>query len=125
MIVPAQISVILAGLSIADPALETARQEDIDASYFEGRWSFEDETCDSPNNWTMIAGGSFVSADVTGIWKWDEGRLTLNLVDLAIDEETGEIGGKFQMDGPVQIVDENTFTMAIMPDVYMMKRCPN
>ncbi len=95
----------------------------VDASYFEGRWAFDEETCDKSTNWTLLAGGNFVSEDLTGIWTWDERRLTLNLTDLAIDEETGEAGGRFQIDGPVTISGRDQFTLEIEPDDYIMKRC--
>lgn len=120
-----QISLLLAGPSIAEPAVPSANPVNNDASYFEGRWAFEEEACDMPTNWTMIAGGNFVSEDLVGTWDWSDGRLTLNLTDLAIDEETGESGGKFQMDGPVEIVAANLFNMTVEPDIYNMKRCPN
>ncbi|GAB5488491.1 MAG: hypothetical protein Pars2KO_20610 [Parasphingorhabdus sp.] len=120
-----QISLILAGPAIVEPAIKTTNPVNIDASFFEGRWAFEEDTCEMPTNWTMIAGGNFVSEDLVGTWDWSEGRLTLNLTDLAIDEETGESGGKFQMDGPVEIVASNLFKMTVEPDIYSMKRCPN
>lgn len=120
-----QVSLILAGPSIAEPAVLSADPIINDASYFEGRWAFEEEACDIPTNWTMIAGGNFVSEDLVGTWDWSDGRLTLNLTDLAIDEETGESGGRFQMDGPVEIVTANLFKMTVEPDIYNMKRCPD
>jgi hypothetical protein len=92
--------------------------------YFEGRWSFLDEHCDMPTNWTMIAGGNFISEDLAGSWKWQEGELVLSLEDLAIDEETGEPGGRFRMDGPVRIVGQDRFDFTIAPDVYQLQRCP-
>lgn len=95
----------------------------VDASYFEGRWAFDEETCDQPTNWTLLADGNFVSEDLTGSWRWDAGQLTLNLIDLAIDEETEEAGGRFQMEGPVTISGPGRFTFKIEPDDYLMKRC--
>ena len=113
-------AVLLSGVSVQD----TGKVESIDATYFEGRWAFDEETCDQPSNWTIIVGGNFVSEDLTGTWEWLNGRLTLSLIDLAIDEETGEAGGRFQMDGPVAIVGSNQFRLTIEPDVYVMNRCP-
>lgn len=96
----------------------------VDPSYFEGRWSFVDEDCLAPTSWTMIAGGNFVSEDLAGTWSWQDGELVLNLDDRAIDEETGEAGGRFRMDGPVTIVDRDRFDFVIAPDVYQLRRCP-
>lgn len=96
---------------------------DVDASYFEGRWAFVEEGCDQPTNWTLLTGGNFISEDLTGVWQWNEGRLRLNLTDLAIDEETQEAGGRFQMEGPVTIAGSEQFTLEIEPDAYVMKRC--
>ncbi len=112
------VSLVAPGPAIADAPLSVP-----DSSYFEGRWSLVDENCQGPGNWTMIAGGNFVSEDLVGTWAWGEGELVLRLDDLAIDEETGEAGGKFRMDGPVIIVDQNRFDYAIAPDVYQLKRC--
>lgn len=95
----------------------------VDASYFEGRWAFVEETCDVPTNWTLLAGGNFISEDLTGIWEWEDGQLTLNLTDLAVDEETEEEGGRFQMEGPVSITSADEFVFTIDPDNYIMKRC--
>ncbi len=97
--------------------------EAIEASYFEGRWAFSEETCDQPTNWTLLAGGNFISEDLTGMWQWASGQLTLNLTDLAEDEETGEAGGRFQMEGPVTISGPDQFILKIEPDNYVMKRC--
>ncbi|VAV87680.1 hypothetical protein MNBD_ALPHA04-2214 [hydrothermal vent metagenome] len=94
-----------------------------DAQYFEGRWAFEEETCDLPTNWTLIAGGNFVSEDLIGTWAFDGSKLLLRLTDLAIDEETGDAGGKFQMEGPVTVTTDNQFSLTIEPDIYVMKRC--
>lgn len=96
----------------------------VSSSWFEGRWAFVEETCDQPSNWTMIAGGNFVSEDLTGTWEWAAGVLTLNLTDLAVDEETGEAGGRFQMEGPALPNGRDEFTLTIEPDTYVMKRCP-
>ncbi|MEW4467247.1 hypothetical protein AB1K62_05375 [Parasphingorhabdus sp. JC815] len=97
--------------------------EPVTASYFEGRWAFAKETCDLPTNWILGLDGSFVSEELTGTWQWADGRLTLKLVDLAVDEETGEAGGRFQMDGPVEISGEDDFVFIIEPDQYVLKRC--
>lgn len=110
------------------PIIEQAvAMPSVEASYFGGRWAFAEEGCEQPSNWTLIEsgvdGGNFVSEDLIGTWRWDEGRLTLNLTDLAVDEETGEKGGRFQMDGPVTVMNQNEFTFAIDPDVYIMRRC--
>ncbi|MEP6338640.1 hypothetical protein [Parasphingorhabdus sp.] len=94
------------------------------SSWFEGRWAFAEEDCDQPSNWTMIAGGNFVSEDLTGTWEWADGELTLSLTDLATDEETGEAGGRFQMVGPTATNGPDEFTLTIEPDIYVMKRCP-
>lgn len=102
---------------------QSESKELADASYFEGRWAFAEETCDLPTNWTLLAGGNFVSEDLTGIWQWSDGQLTLNLTDLALDEETGEAGGRFQMEGPVSIAGADEFIFTIEPDSYVMKRC--
>lgn len=93
------------------------------AQYFEGRWAFAEESCDVPTNWTMLAGGNFISEDLTGSWEWKDGKLLLRLADLAIDEETDEQGGKFQMEGPVEVTGADEFTLTIEPDRYQMKRC--
>ncbi len=94
-----------------------------DAQYFEGRWAFEEEACDLPTNWTLIAGGHFVSESLIGTWALAGNKLFLRLTDLAIDEETGEAGGKFQMEGPVTVTNANRFSLTIEPDTYIMKRC--
>lgn len=96
---------------------------DVEADFFEGRWAFAEETCDLPTNWTLQADGNFVSEDLTGVWQWADGRLTLNLVDLAVDMETGEAGGRFRMDGPAQISGADQFIFVIEPDRYVLKRC--
>jgi len=72
----------------------------------------------------MIPGGNFVSEDLIGNWTWGEDELILRLDDLAIDEDTGEAGGRFRMDGPVTIVDQDRFNLTIAPDVYQLQRCP-
>ena len=76
-----------------------------------------------PSNWTLLAGGNFISEDLTGTWAWRDGKLDLRLIDLAVDEETGEPGGKFQMEGPVEIKSQDEFTLTIEPDIYELKRC--
>ncbi len=101
----------------------SATEGSVDPSYFEGRWALG-EACDEPTNWTLLAGGNFVSEDLIGKWQWSAGQLTLNLTDLAVDEETGEAGGRFQMDGPVSISGPDEFVFTIEPDRYTMKRCP-
>jgi len=108
---------------MVEPAVQSANPVGVDASYFEGRWTFEEETCDAPTNWTMIAGGNFVSEDLVGTWNWSDGKLILSLTDMALDEETGETGGRFQMEGLVQIDSPDAFKFAIVPDIYEMKRC--
>ncbi len=95
----------------------------IGPSYFEGRWAFAEETCEQPSNWTLLAGGNFISEDLTGTWQWGAGELTLSLTDLAVDEETGEVGGRFQMEGPVSVSGPDQFVFMIEPDRYVMKRC--
>lgn len=121
---PVHFSMILTGVFLAQMGVESAGNRSVDSSFFEGRWAFADEGCAEPTNWTIIAGGNFVSDDLIGTWQLRGEKLILNLVDLAVDEETGEAGGKFQMDGPVEIVDRNNFKMKIEPDIYSMKRCP-
>lgn len=113
-------------VSLAFPGASLAAQQsgEIDSAYFEGRWSFVDENCQEPTNWTMIAGGNFVSEDIIGTWAWQEGELVLRLDDLAVDEETGEAGGRFRMDGPIMMIDQDRFDFTIAPDVYQLKRCP-
>jgi len=113
-------------LSLGLPATAMAGPQDsgIDPSYFEGRWSMPEEDCRAPTNWTMLPGGNFVSEDLAGTWSWDEGKLVLRLDDLAIDEESGEAGGRFRMDGPVTIVGQDRFDFTIAPDVYQLERCP-
>ncbi len=98
---------------------------DIDPSFFEGRWSMQDEACSAPTNWTMIPGGNFVSEDLTGTWEWGEGELLLRLDDQAIDEETGEAGGRFRLNGPVRVIGRDRFELAIQPEVYRFRRCPD
>ena len=115
---------LLAFLAALGTPSEDAAPPDVDPSYFEGRWATLEESCTAPTNWTMIAGGTFVSEDLTGTWAWEAGELVLRLDDLAIDEETGEAGGRFRMDGPVDIVDQDRFDFTIAPDVYQLKRCP-
>ena len=112
-------SLVLPGTAIPGP-----QASETDPSYFEGRWSFLDENCKAPTNWTMIPGGKFVSEDLIGNWTWGEDELILRLDDLAIDEDTGEAGGRFRMDGPVTIVDQDRFDLTIAPDVYQLQRCP-
>ncbi|MEH6701730.1 hypothetical protein [Parasphingorhabdus sp.] len=112
--------------ALAWPIVPVAAQEtsEVESAYFEGRWSLLDESCDLPTNWTMIAGGNFVSEDLVGRWHLQDSKLVLSLDDLAIDEETGEAGGRFRMDGPVVIVGKNRFDLTIAPDIYQLKRCP-
>ncbi|WP_373490563.1 hypothetical protein [Parasphingorhabdus sp.] len=95
----------------------------IDPAYFEGRWSLLEESCTAATNWTMIAGGNFVSEDLSGSWEWSEGELLLRLEDLAIDEESGEAGGRFRMNGPVAIIDQDRFDFTIAPEIYQLRRC--
>lgn len=113
-------------VSLAVSGTSTTAQQaaEMDSSFFEGRWVFLDEDCKAPTSWTMIAGGNFVSENLVGTWVWQEGGLVLSLNDLAIDEETGETGGRFRMDGPVTIVGQDRFDFTIAPDVYQMQRCP-
>ncbi|QJB68587.1 hypothetical protein [Parasphingorhabdus halotolerans] len=114
---------ILAGVMQNQSAELPAPVAQINADYFEGRWSFAEETCEMPSNWTLLAGGNFISEDLTGTWAWGDGKLDLRLNDLALDEETGEPGGKFQMEGPVEIKSPDQFRMIVEPDVYEMLRC--
>ncbi len=116
--------ILFVSLLLPGAAVAAQQPGKIDPAYFEGRWSFVEENCTAPTNWTMIAGGNFVSEDLIGTWAWQEGKLVLSLDDLAIDEETGEAGGRFRMDGPVTIVDQNRFDFIIAPDIYQLKRCP-
>lgn len=108
---------------MALPASATEQEVEINLVYFEGRWAFIDEACEALSSWTMIPGGTFVSEDLMGSWSLQDGQLLLNLDDLAIDEETGEAGGRFRMNGPVSIIDQNRFDFTIAPDVYQLKRC--
>lgn len=117
------LTMVFAGLLLGAAVQGSGTVDSTGAAYFEGRWAFTEESCDQSTNWTLIAGGSFVSEDLTGAWQWADGRLKLSLIDLAIDEETGEAGGRFQMEGPVMIVDSNQFNFTIEPDIYVMKRC--
>lgn len=110
-------------LAVGTPSPLAEESRTIEASYFEGRWAFAEETCDQSSNWTLLEGGNFVSEDLTGTWHWNDERLILNLIDFAIDEETGEQGGPFQMEGPVSMATSNQFTLVIEPDRYVMKRC--
>lgn len=120
---PAGIAVFALFLSgFTQPIAEP--EQIVTSSWFEGRWAFAEETCDQPSNWTMIAGGNYVSENLTGTWEWADGELTLSLTDLAVDEETGEAGGRFQMKGPAMPSGPDEFTLTIEPDVYVMKRCP-
>jgi len=112
-------TLVLPGTAMADP-----QASETDPSYFEGRWTFLDENCKATTNWTMMSGGNFVSEDLIGNWTWEEGELVLRLDDLAIDEDTGEAGGRFRMDGPVTIVDQDRFDFTIAPDLYQLQRCP-
>ena len=114
----------IASISLGPEAQTQVVNPDISPEYFEGRWAFAEETCDVPTNWTLLAGGNFISDDLTGTWEWTEGRLVLRLTDLAVDEETGEVGGRFQMEGPVEISSDDQYRFTIAPDVYVMKRCP-
>ncbi|GAA0470686.1 hypothetical protein GCM10009096_09490 [Parasphingorhabdus litoris] len=117
------IPVIFAGVLLLANVQPSGLGDAVDPSYFEGRWAFAEETCDQPTNWTLLTGGNFISEDLTGTWQWGEGQLTLSLTDLAVDEETGEQGGRFQMEGPVLISDNDQFVLTIEPDNYVMKRC--
>lgn len=114
---------LLAGL----PATAMAAQPSpvIDPSYFEGRWAMLGEECTAPTSWTMIPGGNFVSENLTGTWEWGEDELLLRLNDLTIDEETGEAGGRFRLNGPVRILSRDRFDLSIEPDVYQLQRCPD
>ncbi|MEH6790739.1 hypothetical protein [Parasphingorhabdus sp.] len=113
---------LLALLASSGPA--AAAGDGPDASYFAGRWALIGENCAAPTSWTMIPGGNFVSQDLAGTWEWAEGKLVLRLEDLAIDEETGEAGGRFRMDGPVAVLGRDRFDLTIAPDVYELQRCP-
>ncbi len=115
--------VVIAGALLVGNGQQSEPVEKVGSSYFEGRWAFAEETCDQPTNWTLLAGGNFISEDLTGTWRWEEGKLTLNLTDFATDEETGETGGRFQMEGPVTTAGSSQFTLMIEPDSYVMKRC--
>ena len=112
-------SMVLPGAALAAPPAPGA-----DPSYFEGRWSMHDEGCQAPTNWTMIPGGNFVSENLAGTWEWAGDELLLRLDDLAIDEETGEPGGRFRLNGPVRIISPDRFDLTIAPDVYQLQRCP-
>ena len=98
-------------------------QNVVESSYFEGRWAFHDEDCKQLTNWTMIAGGNFVSENLAGKWLWADNTLQLSLEDLAIDDETGEAGGKFRMEGPITIIGPDHFQMIVVPETYDMQRC--
>lgn len=120
------IAVSLSALAAITPIAvlqPSVTESSVNSSYFEGRWALG-EACDEPTNWTLLAGGNFVSEDLIGKWQWSSSQLTLNLTDLAVDEETGEAGGRFQMDGPVSISGPDEFVFTIEPDRYTMKRCP-
>jgi len=114
---------LFASLAMPVAAIAAPQVPEADPAYFEGRWSLLDEDCKAPTNWTMFAGGNFVSQNLTGTWAWGEGELVLRLDDLEIDEESGEAGGRFRMDGPVTIIDQNRFDFTIAPDVYQLQRC--
>ncbi|NCN83992.1 MAG: hypothetical protein GW808_14960 [Sphingomonadales bacterium] len=114
---------LFASLALPGTAIAVPQGSEADPAYFEGRWALLDESCKTPTNWTMIAGGNFVSEDLAGTWEWAEGELVLRLDDLAIDEESGEPGGRFRMNGPVNIIGKDRFDFAIQPDVYQLKRC--
>ena len=113
----------LVGILLSADLVTLASDSPIESSYFEGRWALAGDSCDSSSNWTLISGGIFVSENLTGNWEWGGERLVLNLTDLAIDEETGEAGGRFQMEGPVEVLGANAFRLEIEPDVYEIKRC--
>ncbi len=110
--------VLPAAVMAAAPAAAT------EPSYFEGRWSMHGENCKAPTNWTMIPGGNFVSENLTGTWEWSGEELLLRLDDLAIDEETGEAGGRFRLNGPVRILGPDRFDLTIAPEIYALQRCP-
>lgn len=114
---------VFAGLLLIANVQSSDSGDVVASSYFEGRWAFAEEACDQATNWTLLAGGNFISEDLTGVWQWDVGQLTLNLTDLAVDEETGEAGGRFQMEGPVSVSGPDQFILQIEPDSYVMKRC--
>lgn len=116
--------ILIVPLAYSGTPVAAQQADEIDPVYFEGRWSFVDENCKAPTNWTMIAGGNFVSEDLIGTWAWREDELVLSLDDLAVDEETGEAGGRFRMDGPVKIIDHDRFDFVISPEIYQLQRCP-
>ena len=116
---------LLAALLLPGAVLATPPAPVADPSYFEGRWSMHDEGCQAATNWMMIPGGNFVSENLSGTWEWAEGELLLRLDDLAIDEETGEAGGRFRLNGPVRIISPERFDLTIAPDVYQLQRCPD
>jgi hypothetical protein len=116
---------LLTAMVLPTAALAASPSPVAEPSYFEGRWAMHDEDCRAPTNWTMISGGNFVSENLAGTWEWGEGELLLRLDDLAIDEETGEAGGRFRLNGPVQIIGPDRFDLAIAPDVYHLQRCPD
>ncbi|QTD56636.1 hypothetical protein [Parasphingorhabdus cellanae] len=117
------VSGVFAGLLLIANSQSSDSDDGVGPDYFEGRWAFAEEACDQPTNWTLLAGGNFVSEDLTGTWQWYGGQLTLNLIDLAVDEETEEEGSRFQMEGPVSISGPDQFILKIEPDDYVMKRC--
>jgi len=114
---------LFASLALPGTAIAATEGFEADPAYFEGRWALLEESCKALTNWTMIAGGNFVSEDLAGTWEWVEGELVLRLDDLAVDEESGEPGGRFRMNGPVNIIDKDRFDFAIQPEVYQLKRC--
>ena len=116
---------LLVATGLSGATVAAAQPVDPGPAYFQGRWAMLGEDCRAPTSWTMIAGGNFLSENLTGTWQWSEGKLLLRLDDLAIDEETGEAGGRFRLDGPVEIKGPDRFDFAIQPDLYQLQRCPD
>jgi len=116
---------LLVATGLSGATVAAAQPVDPGPAYFQGRWAMLGEDCRAPTSWTMIPGGNFLSENLTGTWQWSEGKLLLRLDDLAIDEETGEAGGRFRLDGPVEIIGPDRFDFAIEPDLYQLQRCPD
>ncbi|WP_417590815.1 hypothetical protein [Parasphingorhabdus sp.] len=116
--------ILFVPLAFSGASLAAQQSGQIAPEYFNGRWAFTDETCGAPTNWTLMTGGNFLSENLAGSWNWQDGKLVLRLDDLAIDEETGELGGRFRMDGPVTVIDQTRFDFTVEPEVYQLKRCP-
>lgn len=111
--------VLFAALALSNVGAPDA----INASFFEGQWALHGQQCGNAENWTLRADSSFHSADISGNWQWTGEKLVLKLVDMAVNEESGESGEKFEIEGPINVISTDNVEMVVAPEIYKLKRC--